>query len=123
MGGFELRIWRRGMNWDQERAAEELGVSLRSYKRYEKANEVARQIELATFALSIKYTTYQEKVMKKKLFQMSNKSHYINPDHIVSAFFETDGTFTITLSTGEKLNLDKNETQYLLDVFDFENPL
>lgn len=28
-----------------------------------------------------------------------------------------------TASTGEKLNLDKNETQYLLDVFDFENPL
>ena len=52
---FELRIWRRGMGWDQERAAEELGVSLRSYKRYEKAREVARLIELATFALSIKF--------------------------------------------------------------------
>lgn len=40
MDGFELRIWRRGMNWDQERAAEELGVSLRTYKRYEKADNV-----------------------------------------------------------------------------------
>jgi len=40
LSGFELRIWRRGMGWDQERAAEELGVSLRSYKRYEKASEV-----------------------------------------------------------------------------------
>ncbi len=52
MSGFELRLWRRGIGWDQERAAEELGVSLRSYKRYEKAREVARLIELATFALS-----------------------------------------------------------------------
>lgn len=32
MTGFELKLWRRGMNWDQERAAEELGVSVRSYK-------------------------------------------------------------------------------------------
>jgi DNA-binding XRE family transcriptional regulator len=54
MTGFELRIWRRGMNWEQERAAEELGVSLRSYKRYEKAREVTRLVELAIFALSIK---------------------------------------------------------------------
>lgn len=43
------------MGWDQERAAEELGVSLRSYKRYEKAREVARLIELATLALSMHY--------------------------------------------------------------------
>lgn len=57
LSGFELRIWRRGMSWDQERAAEELGVSLRSYKRYEKAREVARLIELATFALSVKCGT------------------------------------------------------------------
>lgn len=55
MGGFELRVWRRGMNWSQERAAEELGVSLRSYKRYENASEVARLVELATFALSKKH--------------------------------------------------------------------
>ncbi|WP_255448289.1 DNA-binding transcriptional regulator [Serratia sp. SRS-8-S-2018] len=55
VSGFELRIWRRGMGWDQERAAEELGVSLRSYKRYEKAREVARLIELATLALSMHY--------------------------------------------------------------------
>lgn len=43
------------MDWDQERAAEELGVSLRSYKRYEKAHKVARLVELATYALSIKF--------------------------------------------------------------------
>lgn len=55
MTGFELRIWRRGMEWDQERAAEELGVSLRSYKRYEKSQEVARLVELATSALTSAY--------------------------------------------------------------------
>ncbi|MCW2258398.1 transcriptional regulator with XRE-family HTH domain [Providencia alcalifaciens] len=54
MTGFELRLWRRGMNWDQERASKELGVSLRSYKRYEKAQEVAKLIELATFTITIK---------------------------------------------------------------------
>ena len=41
MSGFELRLWRRGMGWDQERAAEELGISLRTYKRYEKKAETA----------------------------------------------------------------------------------
>jgi len=54
MTGFELKLWRRGINWDQERAAEELGVSVRSYKRYEKAQNIAKLIELATFALTIK---------------------------------------------------------------------
>ncbi|QZY66519.1 helix-turn-helix domain-containing protein (plasmid) [Providencia rettgeri] len=54
MTGFELKLWRRGMSWDQERAAEELGVSVRSYKRYEKSQSIAKLIELATFALSIK---------------------------------------------------------------------
>lgn len=55
MSGFELRLWRRGFNWDQERAAEELGISLRTYKRYENANEISKLVELATFALSMKY--------------------------------------------------------------------
>ncbi|HHR6572174.1 TPA: helix-turn-helix domain-containing protein [Providencia alcalifaciens] len=54
MTGFELKLWRRGMNWDQERATEELGVSVRSYKRYEKAKKIAKLIELATFGLSEK---------------------------------------------------------------------
>ncbi|WP_099289590.1 helix-turn-helix domain-containing protein [Erwinia amylovora] len=52
MTGFELRLWRRGFNWDQERAAEELGISLRTYKRYENADEVSKLVELATFALT-----------------------------------------------------------------------
>ncbi|NWC63973.1 helix-turn-helix transcriptional regulator [Cedecea sp. P7760] len=53
MSGFELRLWRRGFNWDQERAAEELGISLRTYKRYENAKEISKLIELATFALTM----------------------------------------------------------------------
>lgn len=61
--------------------------------------------------------------MKKKLFEMSNNSHCINPDHIVETYFETDGTFTITLSTGRKVKLDENESQYLKDIFDFDEPL
>lgn len=32
MTGYELRLWRKGMGWDQERAAEELGKCLRTYK-------------------------------------------------------------------------------------------
>ncbi|WP_269078031.1 hypothetical protein [Providencia burhodogranariea] len=42
------------MNWDQERASEELGISLRSYKRYEKEQKITKLLELATFALTIK---------------------------------------------------------------------
>ncbi|MBF0693133.1 hypothetical protein IR150_16795 [Providencia alcalifaciens] len=42
------------MHWDQERAAEELGVSIRSNKRYEKAQNITKLIELATFTLSTK---------------------------------------------------------------------
>nr|WP_261643083.1 helix-turn-helix transcriptional regulator [Erwinia mallotivora] len=38
MTGFELRLWRRGLGWTQERAAEELGLSLRTYKTYEKTS-------------------------------------------------------------------------------------
>ncbi len=57
MTGFELKLWRRGMNWGQERAAEELEVSVRSYKCYEKVQNIAELIELATFALSTKMKT------------------------------------------------------------------
>lgn len=61
--------------------------------------------------------------MKKVIFQMTNKSHFINPDHIVKAYWTVKGTFDITLSTGEKIELDESESKYLLEVFDFETPL
>lgn len=54
MTGFELKIWRKGFSWDQERASEELGVSLRTYKRYESAKSIPKTIELASFALTVK---------------------------------------------------------------------
>lgn len=52
MTGFELRLWRRGFGWDQERAAEEFGISLRTYKRYESRKEIEKIVELATEALT-----------------------------------------------------------------------
>ncbi|MBO1811500.1 helix-turn-helix transcriptional regulator [Serratia ureilytica] len=66
MGGFELRIWRRGMNWDQERAAEELGVSLRTYKRYEKVEAVPKVVELATWTLSARFASPRRRPRRKK---------------------------------------------------------
>lgn len=36
MLGYELRLWRKGCGWTQERAAEEFDVSLRTYQMYEK---------------------------------------------------------------------------------------
>lgn len=53
MNGFELKLWRIGMGWEQERAAEELGVSRRTYQYYEKKGPV-QSIYLATFTLSLK---------------------------------------------------------------------
>ncbi|MCT4709197.1 XRE family transcriptional regulator [Enterobacteriaceae bacterium H11S18] len=54
MTGNDLRLWRRGFCWRRERAALELGVSLRTYKDYENASELKRSIHLATIALSLK---------------------------------------------------------------------
>nr|WP_262349064.1 helix-turn-helix transcriptional regulator [Enterobacter asburiae] len=53
MTGYELRLWRKGMGWDQERAAEELGKCLRTYKAYEKSPHIDRIVELATRSLSL----------------------------------------------------------------------
>lgn len=53
MTGYELRIWRKGLGWSRERTAEELGVSLRTYKDYETSDQVKKCIVLATFTLSV----------------------------------------------------------------------
>ncbi len=53
MNGYELRLWRKGLSWEQERAAEELGVSRRAYQYYEK-NGPPMVVILATRALSLK---------------------------------------------------------------------
>lgn len=52
MTGWELKLWRRGMCWSREKAAREMGVSLRTWHDWENAQEVSRQTELATIALS-----------------------------------------------------------------------
>lgn len=53
MTGFELRLWRRGCEWTQERAAEELGISLRTYITYEMTAPPAI-IVLASQAIEMK---------------------------------------------------------------------
>lgn len=53
MTGFELRLWRKSLGWRRDRAAEELGVCLRSYKDYENASKVKRAIALAMITLSV----------------------------------------------------------------------
>lgn len=56
MNCYELRLWRRGMGWTQERAAEELDVSLRTYKRYERdpGQRLPAIIEYATRFLTLR---------------------------------------------------------------------
>lgn len=55
MTGFELRVWRAGMDWTQERAAEELGVSRRSFVSWENDDKpVSKLVELATRHLSLR---------------------------------------------------------------------
>lgn len=53
MTGYELKLWRTGMGWEQERAAEELGVSRRTYQNYE-TTQPPKAVILATQALSLK---------------------------------------------------------------------
>lgn len=53
MNGFELKLWRKSMNWTQARAAEELGVVLRTYQGWEKRKEVPKVVTLATKGLSL----------------------------------------------------------------------
>ncbi|EDK8145731.1 XRE family transcriptional regulator [Salmonella enterica] len=54
MTGYELRLWRKGLGWSSDRAAEELGVCLRSYKAYENADQIKRNIALATVSLTVR---------------------------------------------------------------------
>lgn len=53
MTGWQLRLWRRSLLWSRDMAAEELGVSLRTYKDYENAERVKRSVAMATVTLSL----------------------------------------------------------------------
>lgn len=56
MNGFDLRLWRRGFLWDQERAAREIGVCIRTYKTYEnKTNKLPVLVQLATSGVSLRH--------------------------------------------------------------------
>ncbi len=50
------------------------------------------------------------------------KGYYINPSHIVSIYYEATDAVTVTLSTGEKVSLNREEGLRLELVFDFDNP-
>lgn len=66
MTGYELKLWRRGCGWCQEIAAEQLGVTRKTYARYEKLDEVPTVIELAAQALSLKIMLTELQVSTKE---------------------------------------------------------
>ncbi|MGL4769869.1 MAG: XRE family transcriptional regulator [Plesiomonas shigelloides] len=55
MTGYELRLWRKSLGWDAERAAEELGICLRTYKNYESAKNrhIKKRTAMSTVPLSL----------------------------------------------------------------------
>lgn len=53
MTGWQLKLWRRSLLWNRERAATELGVSLRTYKDYENTDRIKHSVALATVTLSL----------------------------------------------------------------------
>lgn len=71
MTSYELRVWRRGMGWTQERAAKELCISLPTYKRMELKRvgrlpaPVQPVIEYATSTLTLKAMLPELKKMTK----------------------------------------------------------
>ena len=53
MGGYELKLWRVDLGWSQERAAEELGVSRKTYNNWER-DGATRLVALATRQLTLR---------------------------------------------------------------------
>ncbi|UCQ13090.1 helix-turn-helix domain-containing protein (plasmid) [Edwardsiella tarda] len=77
MTGYDLKLWRKSLGWSRERAAEELGVCLRSYKDYENSNCVKRAIALATLALSTEnlLASLPQKKHRDSLFTILQRMH------------------------------------------------
>ncbi|MBY4841168.1 helix-turn-helix transcriptional regulator [Pantoea sp. DY-5] len=76
MTGWQLRLWRRSLLWSRDRAAEELGVSLRTYKDYENAERVKRSVAMATVTLSlinVMPALKSDQLSKELLLQMLQK--------------------------------------------------
>lgn len=67
MTGYELRLWRKGCGWTQERAAEEFGVSLRTYQVYEKCQgDISLLAERASRELMIRAMLPEMKNLTKE---------------------------------------------------------
>jgi len=76
MTGWQLRLWRKSLMWSRERAAEELGVSLRTYKDYENTDRVKRAIAMATTTLTLSNmlpALQSEQVSKAHLLNLLQK--------------------------------------------------
>ncbi|HHM0825805.1 TPA: helix-turn-helix domain-containing protein, partial [Klebsiella pneumoniae] len=71
MLGYELRLWRKGCGWTQERAAEEFDVSLRTYQMYEKnQRDIPLLAERATRELQLRLMLREfESLTKEQILQ------------------------------------------------------
>ncbi|ERH63837.1 hypothetical protein N172_20615 [Pantoea dispersa EGD-AAK13] len=73
MTGWQLKLWRKSLLWSRERAAAELGVSLRTYKDYENTEQVKRAVAMATVTLTLineMPALQSDRVSKELLMQM-----------------------------------------------------
>ena len=73
MTGWQLKLWRKSLLWSRERAAAELGVSLRTYKDYENTEQVKRAVAMATVTLTlinVMSALQSDRVSKELLLQM-----------------------------------------------------
>ncbi len=73
MTGWQLKLWRKSLLWSRERAAAELGVSLRTYKDYENTKQVKRAVAMATVTLTlinVMPALQSDQVSKELLLQM-----------------------------------------------------
>lgn len=82
MTGFDLTLWRRGMNWTQERAAAELGIGRTSIVKYESmaAMPVPRTVQLAAVALSLQAEWPTMKSMSKERLLHHLKNEVLRTD-------------------------------------------
>ncbi|MDT8849359.1 helix-turn-helix transcriptional regulator [Pantoea dispersa] len=73
MTGWQLKLWRKSLLWSRERAAAELGVSLRTYKDYENTKQVKRAVAMATVTLTlinVMPALQSDQLSKEMLMQM-----------------------------------------------------
>lgn len=84
MRGYELRLWRKGCGWTQERAAEEFDVSLRTYQMYEKnKGEIPLLVERATRELQLRFMLRELESLTREqiLLRLQTLLNTDNPCH------------------------------------------